>query len=117
MKKSLKNTLKLARIKAGLTQKDLARKLGFSPSTIGMYEQGRRKPNYNTLTEISGALGISIFDFFPNQRIFNVDVVLQSIIECLNDTKQAVFLHGEFIDEQKKKDIVHILETIITHEK
>lgn len=115
MRKSLKNILKLARIKAGLTQKDLARKLGFSPSTIGMYEQGRRKPNYNTLTEISGALGISIFDFFPNQRIFNVDAVLQNIIEYLNDTEQAVFLHGKFIDEQKKKDIVQLLASIINN--
>ena len=104
-------------MKAGLTQSDLARKLGVSPSTIGMYEQGRRKPSYNTLAEICSILEISIFDFFPNQRIFNVDVVLQSIIDCLNDSRKTVLLHGIFIDEQKNNDIVHLLETIIMHEK
>ena len=113
MNKTLKNNLKSARIKAGLTQKDLARKLGSSPSTIGMYEQGRRKPNYNTLAEICSILEISIFDFFPNQRIFNADAVLKSIIECLNDSRKTVLLHGKFIDEQKKNDIVHLLESIL----
>ena len=28
----------------GMTQKELADKLSISPSTIGMYEQGRREP-------------------------------------------------------------------------
>ena len=46
MNKTLENNLKSARIKAGLTQSDLARKLGVSPSTIGMYEQGRKMTNY-----------------------------------------------------------------------
>ena len=100
-------------MKAGLTQSDLARKLGVSPSTIGMYEQGRRKPSYNTLAEICSILEISIFDFFPNQRIFNADAVLKSIIECLNDSRKTVLLHGKFIDEQKKNDIVQLLESIL----
>ena len=113
MKNNLKNTLKFARIEAGLTQSDLARKLGVSPSTIGMYEQGRRLPDYNTLSEICSILRVSIFDFFPKQRIFNVDVVLQSIIDCLNDSRKTVLLHGIFIDERKKNDIVHLLESIL----
>ena len=37
------------RKRAGLTQAELARHMHVSPSTIGMYEQGRRLPAIPTL--------------------------------------------------------------------
>ena len=33
------------RRQAGMNQGELAKKLGISPSAVGMYEQGRREPN------------------------------------------------------------------------
>lgn len=41
-----KDMLKYFRKKAGLSQTELADKLGLSTSTIGMYESGRRQPNF-----------------------------------------------------------------------
>ena len=39
-------------MKKNITQSQLAEELNISPSAIGMYEQGRRKPSYELLEEI-----------------------------------------------------------------
>ena len=45
---------------AGLSQSQLAKAAGVSPSTIGMYEQGRREPSIDTLVAMADALGVSL---------------------------------------------------------
>ena len=52
--------LKKAREKYGLTQERFAQDLNISPSTVGMYEQGRREPDLDTLIKMSDRLHISI---------------------------------------------------------
>jgi len=48
------------RKKTGMSQSQLASKLKVSPSTIGMYEQGRRIPDLTTLISISRLFDVSI---------------------------------------------------------
>lgn len=43
-----------------LTQKELAEKIDVTPATIGLYEQGRRTPDYDTLVKIANILDVSI---------------------------------------------------------
>ena len=45
---------------AGWSQAELARRLGISPSTVGMYEQGRREPDSQMLIALSELFGVSI---------------------------------------------------------
>ena len=45
---------------AGLTQAELAKIIHVSPSTIGMYEQGRRLPAAPILVALSRVLGVSL---------------------------------------------------------
>lgn len=40
-----------------LSQQTLAAQVGVSPSAIGMYEQGRREPDGETLVKLAAALG------------------------------------------------------------
>ena len=40
--------LKYLRERDGLSQSELAEKMGLSKATIGMYESGRREPNFET---------------------------------------------------------------------
>lgn len=54
------NRLKELRLEAGLTQAQLADKLNISSSTIGMYEQGRREPDNDTLTKLCAELNTSV---------------------------------------------------------
>jgi transcriptional regulator with XRE-family HTH domain len=56
--------LKLARFKHGLTQKDVAYKLGIKPSTYSGYELGTRQMTLRRAKEIADLLEISILDFF-----------------------------------------------------
>lgn len=44
----------------GYTQDDLAKKLGVSKSTIGMYEQNRRSPDLDILLRISETFNVSV---------------------------------------------------------
>ena len=45
---------------AGMSQAELAKALAISPSTVGMYEQGRREPDSQMLIALSELFGVSI---------------------------------------------------------
>lgn len=44
----------------GMSQATLAQRLHISPSTVGMYEQGRREPSVATLIALSREFGVSL---------------------------------------------------------
>jgi len=52
--------LKLLRENKKITQAELSTILKISPSTIGMYEQGRREPDSSTLKKIANYFNVSI---------------------------------------------------------
>jgi len=43
-----------------MTQKELAKALNSSESTIGMYERGEREPNFETVGKIASYFGVSV---------------------------------------------------------
>jgi transcriptional regulator with XRE-family HTH domain len=47
------------RVRALLSQLDLARMAGVSPSTISLIETGKATPNYGTVRKLAAALGVS----------------------------------------------------------
>ena len=47
------------RRKLGLSQAELAHRLGISPSAMGMYEQGRREPSGATLVALARELQVT----------------------------------------------------------
>ena len=51
--------LKEARLKSGLSQKDLSENIGVAKSTYSLYESGKREPNVDTIKKIASALNIS----------------------------------------------------------
>lgn len=53
------NKLRTLRKDRGLTQSELGKALGVSPSTIGMYEQGRREPDKDALLAIANFFNVS----------------------------------------------------------
>lgn len=52
-----RNLIKLARLEAGMTQRDLAEVAGTSQAAISAYESGRRSPTVDTLCRIVSATG------------------------------------------------------------
>ena len=62
-------TLKAARVNAGLTQKELAKKLKVAQTTVNNWEKGDTEPSLNQLREISRLSGIPM-DFICVRRKF-----------------------------------------------
>ena len=56
----LAQQIKNLRVKAGMSQLQLAEKLNVSPSTVGMYEQGRRIPSIDILIQTAKTFGVSL---------------------------------------------------------
>jgi len=55
-----KDMLKYYRKRDGLSQAELARKLGLRPSTISMYEVGEREPNFETEERIADFFNVDL---------------------------------------------------------
>lgn len=98
--------IKAARIKAGITQKELADRLGISPVGISQWERGLRHPKPQTINRIAKALGVStlsIYADFDEWRATNVherEEEWKKIREFDNDV--LTFLYREFGQVQKK---------------
>ena len=48
------------RKQVGITQKELAKILGYEQTIVSMWENGTREPNVQTLVELSNIFGCSI---------------------------------------------------------
>lgn len=62
------NFIKEQRTKMGLTQEEVAKKLGISQVAYGRYELGLREPNFALLLRISEVLDFKPGEFFDNYR-------------------------------------------------
>lgn len=58
--KVFSDILENLRNRSGLTQKDLAAKLGIARTTYSGYANGTREPDHNTLRKISSYFGVSM---------------------------------------------------------
>lgn len=59
MKNKMGKRIKELRKAHGLTQSELASRLGISASAVGMYEQGRREPDSTILLRLCGIFDVS----------------------------------------------------------
>ena len=57
--------IKQKRKAAGLTQEELAQKIGCATITIRQYESGKREPSIIVLGNLANALDVDIFDLIP----------------------------------------------------
>ena len=60
MGENFNDNLKTARERKGLSQKEVAEKIGVAKSTYSLYESGNREPNVQTIKKISDVLSVSV---------------------------------------------------------
>ncbi len=60
LKRTLKSRIKKLRNLSGMTQEELADKIGMSRAYVGYIEQGRNVPTLETLDKIARALKIPV---------------------------------------------------------
>lgn len=111
---SLGNKLRNLRVKAGLTQAQLADKLNISASTIGMYEQGRREPDNRTLSKLCLELGTS-GDYLlgiNKGEILKTDMEVDSVISdfiSFLESQDGLMFNGTPIDNIERTRIISAL--------
>ncbi len=102
------NRLKALRVQNGLTQAQLADKLNISPSTVGMYEQGRREPDNSTLTKICRELRVSV-DYLlgtgnnVQSSDSEIDNLILDFIDFIESRDGLTFDGIPLTDTEKKK--------------
>lgn len=57
-------TLKAARVNIGLTQEELAKKVGVSETTIWKWETGKAEPRFSQVKKICDICQVNIDDIF-----------------------------------------------------
>jgi len=60
--------IRLERLKADMTQVELARKIGVSANYVHLVERGKRNPSFKTLIKMSRALKVPANKLLENQQ-------------------------------------------------
>lgn len=80
--------IKELREKSGMTQTELAEKVGVSKSVISAYEKGIRNPSHKVLELIADTFGVGLLYFFKRGYFANEDVTIN--ITDLNSEQQKI---------------------------
>ncbi len=99
--------IKMNREQCGLTQKELADRIGVTAATITRYEQNKREPKYDVLIRICDVLNIGINNLFQEEiNINNYEKVLvNKIIEAktIKELLKLSFLNNELMSYKLDK--------------
>ena len=89
----------------GLKQVDLARKLGVSKSTVGMWEQGNREPNLETIKKLAQAMEVDVSYFWamidrPDPEGTEIDLRGKTTI-AITEPEKGIFMGTVTKDRQE----------------
>ncbi len=112
--------IKQLRFKAGLTQEQLAEKLGIGPQSVSKWENAVAMPDITTLPLLAEIFGVSIddlFDLTADQRFNRIE----NRLDIEDNLPQDVFLeYEEFLksqlsDRQNKKRATELIAYLYWH--
>ena len=138
MNSSISERIKQKRIAVGMTQKELAQKIGVPYQTLQFWENGKRKPKIENILKISDALGISVGEIYgidegkgdPNQinRLYlkisevaekygrSEEEIVDWINKCLafphGDMSEAVANRLDFLSEDMAKNVYENISSL-----
>lgn len=101
----LKDKLKQLRKENGMTQAGLAQKLGVSASAVGMYEQGRREPDAQTLARLADIFRCSTDELIGVEPPHEVGDVIDSFARTL-ERQPSLMFHGAPLTAADREKLV-----------
>lgn len=115
MSKKFHELLKQTRINRGLSQKEVAEKLGVAKSTYSMYESGYREPNLETIIKIADIYDVST-DYLmglsdKEENLCNMTTFIDEIDDYMQEVGEFLYYnptHKQLFDasmEVKQKDV------------
>ena len=100
----------------GLTQAQLAAKLGVSKSAVSMYERGNREPELELLERMADLFEVSVSSLLGRERedLLNSDPELTGYLESLRDRPELRMLFSVTRDATKEdvEAAVKIIEAL-----
>lgn len=106
----IKDVIKHYRKLMGLSQEQLGKKIGVSASTVGMYEQGRRKPSFEVEEALADTFNIRIDTLRGNEDLNLSEQTMRRLMLYANAMslahKQKLLDYAETLSEldSLKKD-------------
>ena len=97
--------LKKLREEKGLTQSELGKESGISPSTVGMYEQGRRVPDVQILKKMSAFFNVSI-DYLLENVNHNVPMKMPKDLNKFLQQSEIIFDGDTYNLTDEDRDLV-----------
>lgn len=105
------------RKRAGMTQSELASRLGISASAVGMYEQGRREPDNKTIVklcqlfEVSGDYLIGTSDSTASNGSVEVSEVFDEFTRKLSEQEGLMF-DGILLNNEDRRKIIDAIKVV-----
>ena len=108
------NRLTELRKSRGISQKELANYIDVSPSLVGMYEQGRRKPSFEILEAIADYFNVNIDTLYGKDEFdfpYYEDTDVSEYAQAIKDNPNLRILFDASKD-MSKADIDFVINTI-----
>ena len=97
--------IKKLRIEQGMTQRDLAIKLNRAESTIGMWEQGRRELDYESLNDLANLFNVSV-DYLLGRTPFKDNTIDPDI----DDFTYRLYDETKDLTDEQKQNIFDMVK-------
>ena len=112
--------IKQYRFKSGLTQEQLAEKLGIGAQSVSKWENAVAMPDITTLPLLAETFGISIddlFDLTTEQRLNRIENRMDAEEELPQDVfwEYEEFLKGQLFSEEHKKRATELIAYLYWH--
>lgn len=120
MSKNFGDILKELRENCGLTQRELATRLGLGYSTVAMYESGKREPNFETLEKIADYFNTDMNYLYGKTDVKNRMTIIEGTDIIHSITKIPVYAplccgSGLFVDDEVIDYVAIPTESLQSH--
>ena len=105
------DVLRSLRLKAGLSQEELGKKLGLAKSTISMYESGTREPNLEVLEAIADTFNVDMNTLTDSKVSAELSSELQEYLEELKNRSEMRMLFS-LAKGATKEDVMQAVKII-----
>ncbi len=95
--------IKKFRIRKGLTQNDLAKKIGLTEKQISKIETGVHYPMFENFVKIMDVLGVQLKDFDCSLDTKASNVIINNIVKTLNKASDVELKYYSAIIKQLEK--------------
>ena len=106
--------LRELRQKRGMTQRDLARLLGITDAAVGMWENNRREPDGDKLSQLASIFGVSVDYLLGHTNIPRPNTESDPTPANLEDflKQQEVKFYGMPLTDDEKADLLEALKLL-----